>query len=374
MRVAFLAGHLSRHASGVRQMIEGLSAALARRGVDLRVLGIRDAAWENGDSLTWRGAEAQTFRYSGPAKFGYMPELAQGLADFAPNLVHLHGIWMHSSAVAASWAGMAGRTLVISPHGMLAPRALAYSPWRKRVARALFQDRCFARAAGYHATAESEAGDIRAVRGEVTVRVIPLGIDDTPVQRPEWEARARRVLAIGRLHPIKGYDRLLRAWAQIEPRAPGWTLEIAGPDPDGHGDALRRLVGELGVGRATIGPARYGVERDKLIANSRLFALPSLTENFALTVPEALVCGTPVMASTGAPWDALPRKGCGWWVDPAPDALAKALAQALSLDDDELAAMGARGRDWALETYGWARIAADMADFYTALRGERMTA
>ena len=334
--------------------------------VDIKVFGIKDAAWAE-DQVHWQGAPAEVFDRIGPANFGFMPGLAKGLRRFDPDLVHLHGIWMYSSFVAANWAERTGRPLVVSPHGMLAPSALHYSPRRKQVVRALFQDRCFAQAAGYHATAQAEASDIQAYLGTVPLAVVPHGVRDTSVSLPNFDARARRVLAIGRLHPVKGYDRLLLAWARIEEAFPDWNLQIAGPDPDGYGDTLRRLIQDLGLRRAAIGPPVYGDERDSAIANARLFALPSLTENFALTVPEALICGTPVLASTGAPWQALTEEGCGWWVAPEPKTLADALHVALSLPDTELATMSAAGRNWTLEAFGWQQIARKLTKFYDTL-------
>lgn len=366
MRVAFLAGHLSRRASGVRQMIEGLSGAMAMNGVDVKVFGIKDAAWAE-DKAFWRGAPAEVFERIGPANFGYMPKLSAALRRFDPDVVHLHGIWMHTSAVAAGLAGKADRRLVISPHGMLAPKALSYSKTRKRVVRALFQDRCFARATGYHATAESEASDIRTYLGDVPVAVVPNGVQDTSVPLPAFESRRRRILAVGRLHPVKGYDRLLRAWALIESHFADWNLEILGPDPDGYGDTLRGIIADLGLKKASVGAPLYGVDRDRAITDARLFALPSLTENFALTVPEALICGTPVLASTGAPWQSLEEKGCGWWVDPEPAPLAEALQAALCLPEAKLAAMGAAGRAWTLDAFGWPQISNDLTRFYDTL-------
>lgn len=371
MRVAFLAGQLTTQAFGVHQMIEGLSEALAAQGTEIRVFGMRDAAWSAGGDTAWRGGEPRTFRYYGPSNFAYMPGMAPALAEFDPDLLHLHGIWMYTSALAARWAGAKpGRTLVISPHGMLAPAALAYSPVKKRLVRLAFQDRCFARAAGYHATAPKEASDIGQALGDVPVVQIPLGVRETSAPRPDWTARARRIVSIGRLHPVKGYDRLVRAWAQVEAERPDWSLEIAGPDPVGHGAELRQLIGELGVTRAKIGPPRFGAERDALVAGSQLFALPSLTENFASTVPEALVCGTPVLASTGTPWQALEREGCGWWVAPEPDALAATLRSATAHPD--LATMGAKGRAWALQTFGWGEIGTQMRAFYDRLHGPKV--
>ncbi len=124
--------------------------------------------------------------------------------------------------------------------------------------RLAFQNRCFSRASGYLATAETEAQDIRTYLGDVPVGVVPNGIGDTQTALPDWQTRDRKVVAIGRLHPVKGYDRLLKAWAKVEAVNADWALEIAGPDPDGYGKELRRLVSSLGLRRAVIGPARYG--------------------------------------------------------------------------------------------------------------------
>jgi len=287
------------------------------------------------------------------------------LEDIQPDLVHLHGIWMYSSAVAQSWARKTEKPLVVSPHGMLAPRALAYSTWRKRLVRMLYQDRCFRATSAFQVTAEAEATDVRAALGPVAVSTIANGVEDTSVPFPEdWSTRRRRVVALGRLHPIKGYPMLLKSWAHIEAHFPGWELSIAGPDADGHGDALRKLISELGLQRATIGTPLFGNDRDAFLADSRLFALPSENENFALTVLEALVCEVPVLASTGTPWQGLEAARCGWWTDPTVDAFAKGLADAMRTDEVGLAEMGRRGRAWALDEFGWDRLAGEFEAMY----------
>lgn len=364
MRVVFLAGRLSRRASGVRQMVEGLSGALCQRGVDLHVLGLRDEAWDEGDCNLWTGASAQVFSVYGPDSFGFAPGLRRALDELQPDIVHLHGLWMYSAYVASKWAEQGNGALVISPHGMLAPKALTYSKERKWLARYLFQDRCFTQATGFHATAEAEAEEIRSCLGEVAVSVIPNGVRDTDVLRSNWTDRARRIVALGRLHPVKGYDLLIRAWCRIESDYPDWSLEIGGPDPDGYGEELRRLALELGLQRVTIGPALYGTERDAYFSRSRLFALPSLSENFALTVPEALLCGTPVIASTGAPWKGLVDNDCGWWVPPEIDAFAATISCAIHTPDDRMSDMGNAGRAWVLNSFGWENIARKFVSFY----------
>ena len=50
-------------------------------------------------------------------------------------------------------------------------------------------------------------------------------------------------------------------------------------------------------------------------AAADLFILPTLDDNFAMTVAEALAHGTPVISTKGAPWQDLETHGCGWWID-----------------------------------------------------------
>ena len=60
-----------------------------------------------------------------------------------------------------------------------------------------------------------------------------------------------------------------------------------------------------------------------------------------------------MIASMGTPWKEVEDVGAGWWVKPEEDALAGALAEALSKGQEELDAMGAKGRELVAERYGW---------------------
>ena len=85
--------------------------------------------------------------------------------------------------------------------------------------------------------------------------------------------------------------------------------------------------------------------------------LPTHSENFGFAVAESLVVGTPAITTKGAPWVGLEKHGCGWWTDVEVASLRAALADCAARPREELAAMGARGRDWMLADFTWRNCA-----------------
>ncbi len=351
-----IAARLSVHASGVRNVVEGLSAHLAARGHDVHVFGLGDRAWQAGDAVQWRGAPATAFPVRGPAECGFAPDMFGALMRFDPDIVHLHSVWQHTALVAERWAARTGRPLVVSPHNAFAPEGLARSRVKKRLARIAYLDRCLRRAAWLHATNRTEAAQFRAFGLTGPIAVYPNGVDDIA---PHVSApRKKRIVTLGRIHPIKGLDRLLRAWARIAPDHPDWSLAIAGQDEAGHARRLRAMIDALALKRVTLSGPLYGPDKARFLAQAGLFVLPTRRDNFALTVAEALVCRTPVVASHGAPWGGLETHGCGWWVEGTDAALADAMARAMVLTDERRAQMGEAGRAWVRAAFTWPAVAA----------------
>jgi len=284
----------------------------------------------------------------------------------AAHVVHNHGLWLMPNVQAARVARASRRPLCISPRGMLSPAALAFSARRKRMAWRLFQGPAIRDAACFHATSEQEYREIRAFGLPLPVAVIPNGIDipDAAAAAPRRAPAGRIVLSLGRLHPKKNLDLLLRAWAMVEGCFPDWRLRLVGPGEQGYADRLRALASALRLERVSIEGPLYGEGKIAAYQAADLFVLPTLNENFGLTVAEALAAGTPVIATKGAPWSGLEDEGCGWWIDHGVEPLAAALSRAMEMPREALKAMGARGRAWMARDFSWDRVARDMLDMY----------
>jgi glycosyltransferase involved in cell wall biosynthesis len=289
----------------------------------------------------------------------------RGLA-ITSDIVHNHGLWLMPNVRSAWAAQQAPKPLIVSPHGMLGAASLAFSRLKKQLSWRLLQGPAIRNAACIHATSESEYQEIREFHLTNPVAIIPNGIDlpDAAIEPTRRGRDERVVLSLGRIHPKKGLDRLVRAWAQIEAARSDWRLRIVGPSEVGHDQELRVLAKSLRLRRVSIEEPIYGEAKQKAYREADLFVLPTLNENFGLTVAEALAAGTPVISTRGAPWSGLEARGCGWWIDHGVEPLAAALAKSTSLPCHNLRDMGAKGRAWMAKDFSWSAVASAMTATY----------
>ncbi len=112
-----------------------------------------------------------------------------------------------------------------------------------------------------------------------------------------WPDEASRsgeqsVTYLGRFSPEKGPRFLLEAWGLLAPAHPGWRLDMIGSGP---------LEGELrtGLGADLEGVTFHPVTAEpmRVLMNTAILALPSLTEGFPLALAEAMACGVACVAS-----------------------------------------------------------------------------
>ncbi|TAJ52166.1 MAG: glycosyltransferase [Nevskiaceae bacterium] len=283
-------------------------------------------------------------------------------------LLHDHGVWLPENAAAMAAARRQNITLVAQPCGMLQTWSLQQSRHKKALAWWLYQRRLLETAAAVVVTSEDEAQDLRPrLSAEVEIVRIPHGID-LPAPTPEAQ-RQRQALFLGRLHPKKQVDLLLRLWAELRP--PGWRLLIAGEGEPAYEQQLRALVAERGLQEQVrfLGLVS-GEAKQRLLAESQLFLQPSLQENFGFAVAEALAAGLPALTCQGMPWSELRDRDCGWWVPADPTAVGAALSLALALPAERLAAMGERARQLA-SCYGWRATAEQSLALYQRVAGTR---
>ena len=364
---------LSRTGAGVYEAVQGTTRALTRdRLAQVTVVGAVDAPHDwPADREAWERAGAKVVVVPRSTLRGEITgRLRIAAGDLhSVDVVHGHGLWCGASLTAAALARGLTCPLVISPHGMLEPWARHHHRLRKQFAWIMQERAAVGGADLLQAMSDLELESLRAARLFQPIAVHPVGIDvPRPLLTDADHGKApnrscRTCVFLSRLHPKKGLAILLRAWCQVQPR--GWRLVIAGPDHRGHRAAMVRLAHGLGIdGSVVFSEPLHGGEKWQLLASADLFVLPSHSENFGIVIAEALAAGTPVIATTGTPWEVLSTAGAGWWVPTTAASLAAALQSATQMPADALLTMGDRGRELIRTRCDWSMIAVTVRDAY----------
>jgi glycosyltransferase involved in cell wall biosynthesis len=279
----------------------------------------------------------------GPAKGpwcygkGLFPWLLENLGRF--DSVIVHGLWLYPSHAAAKALRTLKRrgaaslpALHVMPHGMLDPyfqrdpsrRVKAFRNW---IYWKVIEHRVVNEATGLLFTCEEERLLARQPFCPYRPKlesVVGLGVEEPPGFRaemseaflhacPDLDGRPY-LLFLSRIHPKKGIDLLIRAYAQLATSGIGPSrlksfpaLIIAGPLGSPYATEMQRLAEELVLRRSSISDHYSprilfpGMLRDDAkwgaFYGCEAFVLPSHQENFGIAVVEALACGKPVLIS-----------------------------------------------------------------------------
>ena len=188
---------------------------------------------------------------------GLRRQWAMHLAGFQPTIVHLHGGWHPFLFLCMRLARRAGLPVVLTLHGSLRPAVVEQDRrLKKRLAWHLYQRRLVAGADQIHVASEAEQSDLARLGFDQPVHVIPNGVTLTEARLPCEDARSagesRTLLYLGRLHPLKGLDLLLEAWARVQQTSGCLTGEGEG-ETGGFNAETQRRRGEEGDGEGGAG-------------------------------------------------------------------------------------------------------------------------
>ena len=373
MHLCQIVPSLEERYGGPSRSVLALSRALADAGDDVSLLATHPhTASEHADGRF----NQHVFLRDAPGALCPSRDLRRRLDSVPCDVVHHHSIWLRTLHYAHRRAKSAGVPLVISPRGMMSAWAWNHRGWRKQIARAFLHPGAFESAAGWHATSDEEAAEIRALGFNQPVCVAPNGVAaptdaDLAVARAHWRTACpevdRRPTAVfySRLHRKKRVLELIDVWLE---RAPAdWLLLVVGLPEDYRPEQLEAYVMRAsGAGRVRVFDGR---DRPAPYAVGSLFLLPSHSENFGLVVAEAMAHGVPVLTTDTTPWRTLDSAGAGWCV--SWDNYAAALVAALAEPPAALADRGARARTHVLANYSWQHAAHLLAAFYRELRDRR---
>lgn len=184
---------------------------------------------------------------------------------------------------------------------------------------------------------------------------------------PEYSAI---IMALGRLHPVKGIEYLVQAMPAVKLDVPKAALVVCGPSrrTDTHGDYiafLRDMAVKQGVGTSTVFTGEVKDDEVPLyLAGSDLLAVPSIEEALNKVVIEAAAVGTPsVVTDTTGIADYMRGAKCGLIVPPRSASKLAAAIKTLLLDGSLRREALTAGPSFA-EAFRTAPITGRLLEFY----------
>lgn len=304
--------------------------------------------------------------------FGYLKGLNFGKEDVSRTILHGHGIWEMPIHQLASQARKLKIPYIISPHGMLEPWALSQGSCKKKIALRLYQMKDLKQAFCLHATSNMEANALRDLGVKNPIAIIPNSVElpniikSLDLNAIKSNKSHNKILFLSRIHPKKGIENLIEAWARIPGSLKnGWTLEIVGNGDPIYIQKLKNIISIKGLQHSVqiLDPV-YGDRKNDVYLSADFFVLPTYSENFGMVVAEAMSFGIPVITTKGAPWEELQTHNAGWWIDIGVDPLTKALSEAMITPKEKLVEMGQNGRKIIEEKYSIEKVSKQMIELY----------
>ena len=225
--------------------------------------------------------------------WGLTTWLNQHISEY--DLVHSHAIFCYPSLPAGLLARKNKIPYIIRPAGILDPWCLKQKAFKKNIYYRLLEKKNIMSASAIHVTSEIEKKSLALLNIEKNVFLIPHAVHDSkPVQR--FFSEEMKILFLGRLHPKKGIELLLKSVFNLFKDNKKISLTIAGEGEEDYFSKLAKLANELGIQSIVhfVGFVQ-GEEKNKLIQAHHVFVLPSFQENFAVAAAESLASGMPVI-------------------------------------------------------------------------------
>lgn len=306
-----------------------------------------------------------------PFSQGWKWSVQERLDTVRPDVVHVNCCWTPGCAAIQRAAQNLGYKVVLTPHGMLEPWIIHRHYWtRKLPALLLYQKQAIRKADCIHVTAESERDNLLQLGYNDRIKVVRLGIDAEGIEMKRSWKKTHQILFLSRVHVKKGVNFLIEAASALKTELQGYKIVVAGEGDADYVCELKRQIDAEGLHDIVqlVGGV-YGDEKWKLYRESDFFVLPTHSENFGLVIAEALASGTPVITTTGTPWNDLNSSISGACIEIGTEALVNALRKFLKLSEVELETMGRNGRRLIEAKYSAKMMAEEMMKMYRELAG-----
>jgi glycosyltransferase involved in cell wall biosynthesis len=378
MKLLHVIASVNPEGGGPIEVVIKSAQAWARSGHDCHVVSLDDpaASWVGACPVKTfacgiRGGTYARARQLIPwLRYGYSPYFVPWIKAHAKeyDAVIVNGLWNYSAF--GAWRGLKNAAVpyFVFAHGMLDPWFKKTYPI-KNLAKQVFwwfsEGKLLhgARAVLFATEEERVIAKASFWPYRITERVVGYETADAPGDPTEQiesflrafpRLRGRRfLLFLSRIHPKKGCDLLISAFARHAVTHPNLDLVIAGPDQVGWQAELETLAKREGVADRVIWPGMLqGDLKWGAFRAAEAFILPSHQENFGIVVAEAMACEKPVLISNKVNiWREVEAARAGLVATDDIDGIQELLGTFLRLPDDAKRVMGSAARQGFIDKF-----------------------
>ncbi|MEO0166093.1 MAG: glycosyltransferase [candidate division WOR-3 bacterium] len=340
------------------------------------------------------------------------------------DIIYIVSTWNFPVALASYFCRKYKKPYIISPRGHLYNYVLQKKSWKKLPYYYLVLRRDLQNASAIHYTTEDEAEQSNSALGlKNKYFVIPNGIDLTASSNLKFKQNKsmqqieqmehdlitqllnnlitrRIILFLGRIHWIKGLDILIPAYAKLLKEYNDLHLIIAGNDEAGYIKKVQNLLLKYNIQyldltdkfnqtyrinvtdetilcpesifmrntpQVTFTGMLTGSDKLEILSAADIFVLPSYSENFGMSVIEAMACGIPVVISNKVGiYREVEKNSAGIVVDANTESIYKGIK--ILLEDPKLRRdVAINGRKLVEKHYDIEKIAMRMIEVYNEI-------
>ncbi len=361
MKVNHILEDYSISSGGIRTVVKSLNSKLKMAKVDSEITSTKSELNDNINLFTPKNNFQK--------KWHFNPELKNYLEQNNSNdyIQHIHGVWMYPQYISLKINTKQNLKTVFTPHGMLEPWLWKQGYTKKKVYFNSLIKKDIENVSIIHAITPNEKENLHKLLPRAKqIEIIPnlISIKNTP-NIEKTEVDKKYILFLGRIHPIKGIDLLIKAFSKINNN--NFILKIAG-SINQYQNELKKLAKSLGLQeKVEFCGLITGEEKFKLYKNAFVFVAPSYSEVIGMVNLEAAIMKTPVITTyqTGLLKDW--SKNGGELINPNIEELVTALNIMTNWNERERDERGELLYSFVEEYYSWEKQFNSWIDLYTNL-------
>lgn len=385
MKVLHVIANLSSRYGGSSKACFELARSVAAMGHTVSIYttnqdGTTELDVPKGSPVFSDEVEIRYFPIQHPRFWGFSLPLARALRTAVQehDVVHIHSLYLFHGLVAAHYCRKYSVPYLIMPHGALNPLIFERHRFRKSIMEFAFERRNIKCAAAVCFTSKEERRLAEPHTSGARDVIIPNSLElaeyeNLPdagtfrVRYPEVDGK-RIILFLGRINFIKGLDILTQAYSNIARSRDDVHLVIVGNGNDKFESKVRSWLKDWKVhDRTTFTGMLLGDDKLAAFQDADVFVLPSYSENFGISVVEAMACGVPVVVSDKVNiWEEVEAVGAG---KVAPCEVQRFAEAMLDLLDNPEAAqqMGENGKALVREHFQRSSVALKAEEAYRSI-------